>query len=164
MYVETPNLEYQAKNPAPSSPPLVFSFFASLASLHHPNGNGKRSAKLPSHSGVMRLAPVYYQTAVCFYSEQKFGLRQESWLFAILFWNKTEFSQLVKNIWIKNWGYQPNLWWIHGFSPDFYLFYWLKMLLFDEINLRSNGHLAYELQDFMEKVGREVAEELLEPF
>ena len=38
------------------------------------------------------------------------------------------------------------------------------MLLFAEINLRSNGHLAYELQDFMEKVGREVAEELLEPF
>ncbi|WP_279098958.1 hypothetical protein [Bartonella apis] len=77
LFVETPNLEYQAKNPAPS-PPLVFSFFASLASLYHPNGKGKRSAKLPSHSGVMRLSSVYYQTAVCFYSEQKFGLRQES--------------------------------------------------------------------------------------
>ncbi|OLY47683.1 hypothetical protein PEB0122_017010 [Bartonella apis] len=77
LFIETPNLEYQAKNPAQSSP-LVFSFFASLASLHHPDGNGKSSAKLPRHGGVMQLSSVYHQAAICFYPEQKFGLTRES--------------------------------------------------------------------------------------
>ena len=53
---------------------------------------------------------------------------------------------------------------ISWFFPRFLIILLTENAVIYEINLRNNIHLAYELQDFMEKVGREVAEELLEPF